>query len=255
MAFNDKNKVDDMGIRKAPQPLYGNSAKQLPSVRQDFVLRPSLEIDNHGDPNALAEPSTVKDYQPKIKDVSKRWKRSKRAKNFFAGLIMLLATAVAVLPYLLAYFQVKVDFLPIAYVPETYNVISNIIWAIQGEQGTVWEAGFVANWKIVIPDFILAVGVLFLAFNLVKAIVSMFTLKVRHFTFCSLAYLVTILGVLLIGLIGSDFLGLPKIDFMKDVIGNWQTNELVALFMSGMVGVLASLFVRVFNSEKNGYLR
>ena len=35
-----------MGIRKAPVPLYGNSVKQLPAVRQDFVLHPALEIDS-----------------------------------------------------------------------------------------------------------------------------------------------------------------------------------------------------------------
>ncbi len=255
MAFTDKNKVDEMGIRKAPQPLYRNSANQLPALRQDFVLRPSLQIDSHGDPNALAEPSTVKDYQPKIKDVSKRLKRRKHAKNFFSGLIMLLATAVAILPYLFAMFQVKVDFIPIAYVPDRYNIISNIIWAIQGEPGTVWEAGFAVNWKTIIPDMILAVGVLFLVFNLLKALVSMFTLKVRGFTFCSFAYLVTILGVLLLNVLGTGFLGIEKIDFMEDVIYGWQTNELVALFISGMVGLIASLLVKLINSEKYGYLR
>ena len=108
MAINDKNRVDDMGIRKAPVPLYGNSVKQLPAVRQDFVLHPSLEIDSQ-DPESLVEPSTAKDYQPKIKDVSKRWKRTKRTKNFFSGLIMLLATAVTLLPFIFAYFQIKVD--------------------------------------------------------------------------------------------------------------------------------------------------
>ncbi|MBR2956173.1 MAG: hypothetical protein IKC54_03150 [Clostridia bacterium] len=256
MALDDKNRVDEMGIRKAPVPLYGNSVKQLPAVRQDFVLRPSLQIDNHGDPESLAEPSTAKDYQPKIKDVSKRWKRTKRTKNFFSGLIMLLATAVTLLPFIFAYFQIKVDFLPFKYVPDQYNVISNIIWAIQGEQGTVWEAGFATNWKIVIPDFIIAVGLLFVLCNLVKAIVCMCgTIKVRRFTFCSIAFVTSVLAVFVLSLVGFGQLGIKKIDFMKDVVANWQNNELVALFIAGMVGVVGSLLVKLINSEKYGYLR
>lgn len=256
MALDDKNRVDEMGIRKAPVPLYGNSVKQLPAVRQDFVLRPSLEIDNHGDPESLAEPSTAKDYQPKIKDVSKRWKRTKRTKNFFSGLIMLLATAVGLLPFIFAYFQIKVDFLPFKYVPDQYNVVSNIIWAIQGEQGTVWEAGFATNWKIVIPDFILAIGILFLIFNLLKAVICMCgTIKVRRFTFCSIAFVVSVFAVFVMGLVGAEQIGVAKIDFMTDVVQNWQNNELVALFIAGMVGVVASLLVKVINSEKYGYLR
>ena len=58
MAINDKNRVDDMGIRKAPVPLYGNSVKQLPAVRQDFVLHPSLEIDSQ-DPESLQPQRTI----------------------------------------------------------------------------------------------------------------------------------------------------------------------------------------------------
>lgn len=255
MAINDKNRVDDMGIRKAPVPLYGNSVKQLPAVRQDFVLHPSLEIDSQ-DPESLVEPSTAKDYQPKIKDVSKRWKRTKRTKNFFSGLIMLLATAVTLLPFIFAYFQIKVDFLPIAYVPEKYNVISNIIWAIQGEAGTVWEAGFQENWKLVIPDFILAVGIIFALFNLVKALICMCgTIKVRRFTFCSLMFIGTVLIVLVMNVIGFGSLGIEKMDFMKDFIKGWQTNELVALLMAGAVGFIGSLLVKLINSEKYGYLR
>ena len=251
MAINDKNRVDDMGIRKAPVPLYGNSVKQLPAVRQDFVLHPALEIDSQ-DPESLVEPSTAKDYQPKIKDVSKRWKRTKRTKNFFSGLIMLLATAVTLLPFIFAYFQIKVDFLPIAYVPEKYNVISNIIWAIQGEAGTVWEAGFQENWKLVIPDFILAVGIIFALFNLVKALICMCgTIKVRRFTFCSLMFIGTVLIVLVMNVIGFGSLGIEKMDFIK----GWQTNELVALLMAGAVGFIGSLLVKLINSEKYGYLR
>ncbi|MBO7221612.1 MAG: hypothetical protein J6V37_01050, partial [Clostridia bacterium] len=73
--IDEKNKVDESGIRKAPVPLYSSSVKQLPHVRQDFVLCPSLESVGESAEN-LAEPSTAKDFQPKIKDVSKRWKHN-----------------------------------------------------------------------------------------------------------------------------------------------------------------------------------
>jgi ABC-type phosphate/phosphonate transport system permease subunit len=66
---------------------------------------------------------------------------------------------------------------------------------------------------------------------------------------------VSILAVFVMGLVGAGQLGVAKIDFMQDVVKNWQNNELVALFIAGMVGVVASLLVKVINTEKYGYLR
>ena len=253
---DEKNKVDESGIRKAPVPLYSNSVKQLPPVRQDFVLCPSLE--NEGGHHELVEPSTAKDFQPKIKDVSKRWKRNKRLKNFFAGLIMLLATLATLLPFILSILQEfgANDTLKFMFVPDDRNTVMNIYWAFDAESGTIWQGGMEENLKMIVPDFIIAVGILALLCNLVKSIVSMCgAIKARRFTLCAMIYVISLLVVLAFHLIGWEAVGFTKWDFMEDVIHGWQSNEIVGLLITGAVGLVISLLVKIISYEKYGYLR
>lgn len=259
---DEKNKVDELGIRKAPVPLHNGSVKKLPPVRQDFVLLPSLE--SEGTRSQLAETSTAKDFQPKIKDVSKRWKKDKRLRNFFAGFFMLLATVLALLPYILSIAQ---EFtlntsLKFMAVPDDRNVVMNIYWAFDGENGTIWEVfknfddPIAENWKAVVPDFIIAVGILFLLYNLLKAIISMCgAIKVRRYTLSSTIYIISLLVVLTFHLIGWEAIGFKKMDFMEDVIRGWQQNEIVGLLITGAIELVFSLLVKIFNHEKYGYLR
>ena len=65
----------------------------------------------------------------------------------------------------------------------------------------------------------------------------------------------TVIIVLVMNVIGFTSLGIEKMDFMKDFVQGWQTNELVALLMAGAVGFVGSLLVKLINSEKYGYLR
>ena len=253
---DEKNKVDESGIRKAPVPLYGSSVKQLPPVRQDFVLCPSLEAD--GLRESLVEPSTAKDFQPKIKDVSRGWKRNRRLKNFFAGLLMLLVTLATLLPFVLSILQEfgANDTLKFMFVPDDRNTVMNIYWAFDGEFGTIWEDGQKVNMLMVIPDFIIAVGILALLCNLVKSIISMCgAIKVRRFTLCAFIYVITLLLVLVLHLIGFEKAGFVKWDFMEDVIHGWQSNEIVGLLITGVVGLICSLFAKLISYEKYGYLR
>ena len=259
---DEKNKVDELGIRKAPVPLHNGSVKKLPPVRQDFVLCPSLEAENGK--SSLAEHSTAKDFQPKIKDVSKRWKKNKRLKNFFAGLIMFLATSLALLPYILSIAQEfgANDALKFMFVPDDRNVVMNIYWAFDGENGTIWEvfkhfnAPIAENWADVVPDFIIAVGIMFLLYNLLKSIISMCgAIKVRRYALSSSIYVITLLVVLMFHLIGWEAIGFKKMDFMEDLIRNWQQNEIVGLLITGLIELVFSLLVKIFNYEKYGYLR
>ncbi len=253
---DEKNKVDESGIRKAPVPLYGSSVKQLPPVRQDFVLCPSLEAD--GSRESLVEPSTAKDFQPKIKDVSRGWKRNRRLKNFFAGLLMLLVTLATLLPFVLSILQEfgANDTLKFMFVPDDRNTVMNIYWAFDSEFGTIWEDGQKVNMLMVIPDFIIAVGILALLCNLVKSIISMCgAIKVRRFTLCAFIYVITLFIVLALHLIGFEKAGFVKWDFMEDVIHGWQSNEIVGLLITGVVGLICSLFAKLISYEKYGYLR
>jgi hypothetical protein len=248
--IDEKNKVDESGIRKAPVPLYSSSVKQLPHVRQDFVLCPSLEAAGDSVEN-LAEPSTAKDFQPKIKDVSKRWKHNRRLKNFFAGLLMFIATAVALLPFILS--SVKElginDTFKFMFVPSARNTFMNIYNAFEG-------GATGAKVSAAIPDFIIAVGILALVCNFIKSIISMCgAIKVRRFALCSLIYVISLLIVLSFHLIGWEAAGFAKWDFMADVINKWQSNEIVGLLITVGVGLVFSLIVKIISYEKYGYLR
>ncbi|MBO5654691.1 MAG: hypothetical protein J6S32_01505 [Clostridia bacterium] len=248
--IDEKNKVDESGIRKAPVPLYSSSVKQLPHVRQDFVLCPSLQSAGESAEN-LAEPSTAKDFQPKIKDVSKRWKHNRRLRNFFAGLLMLLATAVALLPFILSSVNElgANDTFKFMFVPSTRNTFMNIYNAFAG-------GATGAKVSAAIPDLIIAVGILALVCNLVKSIASMCgAIKVRRFSLCSLIYIIFLLIVLAFHLIGWEAAGFKKWDFMTDVINGWQSNEIVGLLITGGVGLVFSLIVKLISHEKYGYLR
>lgn len=237
-------KVDEMGIRLAPAPMRGGDVNQLPSVRQDFVLRPSLEIDDPQNP--VQEYSTVDDFQPKAKDVGKTWKRRKRGKNFICGLLMLIAEAVVALPYLFAIFGVKTDFLPFAYVLDKYNAIGHIInYATNG-----------GNLLMLIPDFILCVGLLFVLCNIFKAIFGIFgAVKVKKYTACSVAYFIFVAVLFVIALVGADSIGVGKIDFMQDVIHGWKTSEWFTLFATAVFGIIVSVICSVINPDKSGYTR
>ena len=255
--IDEKNKVDESGIRKAPTPLSGDAVKQLPPVRQDFVSVPSLEAEG-GSGERLAEPSTARDYQPKIKDVSKGWKSKRRWKNFFAGLLMLLATVATLLPFILSIFQEfgANETLKFMFVPDDRNSIMNIYWAFRSESGTIWQDGIEVNIWQVVPDFIIVVGIIFLLCNLVKSVIAMCgAIKVRRFTLCALIYVITLLVVLVFHLIGFESMGFEKWNFMEDVIRGWQSNEIVGLLITGTVGLVVSLFVKIISYEKYGYLR
>ena len=131
-----------------------------------------------------------------------------------------------------------------------------------GENGTIWEvfkhfnAPIAENWADVVPDFIIAVGIMFLLYNLLKSIISMCgAIKVRRYALSSSIYVITLLVVLMFHLIGWEAIGFKKMDFMEDVIGSWQQNEIVGLLITGLIEWVCSLLVKIFNYEKYGYLR
>jgi hypothetical protein len=80
-------------------------------------------------------------------------------------------------------------------------------------------------------------------------------IKVRRFSLCSLIYIIFLLIVLAFHLIGWEAAGFEKWDFMTDVINGWQSNEIVGLLITGGVGLVFSLIVKLISHEKYGYLR
>lgn len=256
MANNDKkdNSVDEMGIRLAPAPMRRSDANMLPSVQQEFVLRPVLDID---EPDAAAgsaaEVSTVDDFQPKRKDVDKRYKRKKRSKNIVCGLLMFVFSALVLLPYILAAVGENLDFVPFKFVPSEYNVIGSLI---AGFKLLSADWSNTAVWKSMLPDYILGLGLVFIVINLVKSFTGICgAIKVRRYTFCAVIYLIAALAVFIAALVGAESYGIAKIDFMSDVIKGWQTSEFIGIFMLAVANIIAAVVCSLINPERSGYTK
>ncbi len=257
MAINDKkNKVDEMGIRLAPSPMLREDAKKLPAVEQDFVLRPTLNIDEP-DKNANDEEySTANDYMPKRRDLNKHWKRSKRTKNILCGFFMFVFSAVVIVPYILACIGQALDFVPFKIVPFENDVVSHYINAYNALSAN----GFVGDvcapvWKSLLPDFMLTFGLLFIIVNLIKSLVGIFgAIKVKKYVACSVVYVMTILAVVVAALIGAENFGINQISFVDDLIYGWQSSEYVGLLIPAVANLIVAIVCSALNREKSGYM-
>ncbi len=253
---NRNRAVDDAGIRLAPTPIRTSDYHVLPSVRQEFVIAPHIEAQKTPQEEARAEISTSKDFQPRKKDISKKWKRSKRGRNIALGLLMLLLTAFVALPYVLGAASQHPE-LPFKYVPERFNAIYNLIEAFKATAQLGWKGELVnAIWIGAVPDLILAVGILCLAINLVKSIVGMFivTKPVRYVP-CAVVYCCSVLAILVASLVGAPEIGVARVDIVSDVILSYATSELFSMLVLGVGYLLVSAIINLFNADNSGYIR
>ncbi len=257
MAINDKkDKVDEMGIRLAPTPMQREDARKLPTVEQDFVLRPSLNIDEP-DRNAMNEEySTADDYMPKRRDLNKHWKRSKRTKNIVCGLFMFVFSAVVITPYVLAAIGQALDFVPFSIIPFENDIVTHYINAYNALSANGFFGDVCAPvWKSLLPDFMLTFGLLFILVNLIKSLVGIFgAVKVKKYVACSVVYLIMILAIVVAALIGADDFGIKKIDFMTDLIYGWQSSEYVGLLIPAVANLIVAIVCSALNREKSGYM-
>ncbi len=260
MADNkNKNKnraLDDAGVRLAPTPIHTSDYHVLPSVRQEFVIAPHIEPQKTAQEEARPEISTAKDFQPRKKDVSKKWKRSKRGRNIVLGLIMFLLTAFVVMPYILGAVSQHPN-LPFKYVPERFNVIYNIIEAFKATAQLGWTGESVyAIWFASIADLILTIGILCLAINLIKSIVGMFiTTKPVRYVPCAAVYFLSVIAILIAALVGAEEIGIARVDFVNDVIMAYGTSELFSMLVLSAGYLIVSFVVNLFNADNSGYIR
>lgn len=252
---NNKNKtpVDDAGIRLAPTPLHGARTNNLPAVKQEFILQPSLEVEQTED--EAPQISSARDFQPKKKDINKRWKRSFRWKNFFVGVAMLLISALIILPYILGLFGIEVKFLPFKYVPTQFNAVDNIVDAFDKTVKLGWKGSEVNEiWLKSVPDIILAVGLLFIVFNLVKSVICMFgVVKPRKYLINASIYFLCVLALFIAALVGASAIGLEKIDFMKDFINGWKTSEFFTLLVLSAANIVFAIVCSLITPQRSGY--
>ena len=252
---NKNRNVDDAGIRLAPTPIRSSDYHVLPSIRQEFVIEPTMHIDETKD-EMKTEYSTADDFQPKVKDKSKKWKRTKRGKNIVFGFIMLAVTVVVVLPYILSVAGTRPN-LPFKYVPEELNAIGVIVNAIKASIAEGWKGAAVKSaWFHAVPSLVLALGLVFLAFNVIKSLFALLgAVKPVRYVVNSVAYLVCVLTVLVLYLIGVNTLGVPQINFVQDIVKGYKSSELFALIVFALGNLLVAIICTYANKDKLGYIR
>ncbi|MBQ3754700.1 MAG: hypothetical protein II867_00870 [Clostridia bacterium] len=253
--IKNKNRlVDSNGIRLAPTPIRNSDYHVLPSVRQEFVLEPSLQIDEPRD-EISHEVSTTNDFQPKVKDKNKKWKRQKRGKNIVFGAIMIVFTVIVVLPYILAAIGQEVS-LPIKYVPTELNAIGNVIDAFKVSAENGWASGAVKEiWLDAVPSLVLCFGLLFLVFNAIKSLCALLgAVRPVKYIANAIVYLVCVLTVLVIYLMGVNLFSVAQIDFMDDFLRAYSTSELFALVVLAIANVIVSMICTLINKDKLGYI-
>lgn len=250
--------VDDAGIRLAPTPLDGRMQNKMPPVVQEFVVVPRLEYqDSDAARGAEETVSTASDYQPAEKDAGRRWKRKVRTRNFVSGVIMLVATAVTLLPFALAAADVATDFLPFRFVPERFDVITGWIDAFRQTASLGWSGEEVKSiWLYMVPNMILTVGIIALLVNLVKAVMGLCgAIRPKRYTAGAVVFLLAVVAVFIAALAGAPDIGLPQIDFMNDFIYGWNTSEFFTLFAVGVFDALCAVICTFITPQRTGYTR
>lgn len=252
--------VDDAGIRLAPAPMHGESSVNMPSVTQQFVITPELHIDAPTDEAQKVSVSTANDFQPKKKDVSKKWKRRRRSKNVALGVIMFLLSSVILLQYILGAIDgvaSKVNIVHFVLVPDELGALNNIVNTIRVSINSGWtsEAAKTA-WICCVPDLMLAVGLLGVFANFIRALTGMFgAVKPRKYLLSALIYLLMAVAVLIIYLVGAPALGVEKVDFVADVIKGYKTSEIFSILVFALGYFAVSVVCSWIASEKYGYLK
>ena len=257
--IKNKNRgVDDAGIRLAPTPIHNSSYHVMPTVMQEFVISPRIEVEEETqDGDFGRETTTANDFQPRKEDIGKKWKRRKRSKNMILGVIMFIITAIVVLPFILGAAGVMLKDFAFKYVPETFGAIRNIVEAFKITAEFGWKGDIVNQvWIYTVPSLILLFGIIFLAINLIKSLVAIIaTPKPVKYTSGALIYLFSVLAVFIASLVGAETIGVAKIDFVKDFIHGYATSELFSLIVFAAGYFVISAICTAIGSDKFGYLR
>lgn len=242
--------VDENGLRLAPDPVVKSEAKILPKAIQPFEFQPKLRpIGSSG----TAE-STVDDFQPKKRDVSKRATRTKRTKNIICGVFMLLFTAVVVLPYIFGVINLKITN-PIVLSFTQYDVFGNLISLIKGCIGAE-KSVIISNVLHMIPFAILLIGLFALTCNVIKSLIGIFGAKrPMRYALSALVYLISTIIIFIMALIGVEAIGIEKIDFMQDFVFGFRSSEYVTMLGLAFVYFIIAGIIKLANPEKSGYLK
>lgn len=253
------NPLDAAGIRLAPTPINAESVAALPSVRQEFVIQPRLEVESSDNASKPATVSTEHDFQPKKKDISKRWKRRRVSVNVALGIVMFILSSVILLQYILGAFPKVVDKLNtenFMLLPEQFGAVNNIVSTINlcSKAGWTSDAAKMA-WLYCVPSLILLVGLIGVFVNFIKSITGMCgVIKPRRYFVPALIYLLMVLALLVMCLVGAPSVGVEQIEFVS-IFKGYKTSEMFSILVFSLGYFLVSVICSWIASEKYGYLK
>ncbi|HKL94263.1 MAG TPA: hypothetical protein VJZ69_03170, partial [Clostridia bacterium] len=174
-------------------------------------------------------------------------KKASRTKNLIAGIIMLLISVVVILPFIFSLDALAGSMvnlfaaLPGLNFQGSLNAIQNLVMFFGN------PSVMATIWKSTVPSFLIGIGLIFIAFNILKALVGIFGgVKGRKYVINSLITIGAFAIVIVLELIGIDSIGLPKIDFMQEVIFGWKYSQSFVLIATGLLNLIASLICAVF---------
>lgn len=241
--------VDKYGIRLAPTPLNGAETKELEPVVQPYQIVAKLNGDKDKNGNNSKE-STLDDFQPKAEDIRKKWKRTKRTRNFFAGLLMFIASAVTILPFLLGYFEVNVD------LPFKYSFVGdfNIIKSLEvGIKSLIGGATVMNTVLYMIPSIVICIGFLAVIRNLIVSVVSMCGVIKPQKYFGSVAvFVISVVAIIVASLVGVGSLGISKIDPMV-LSGAGEMEEITTMVFLVYINIVFSIIAKFVGPNGSGY--
>lgn len=247
---NDKH-VDSSGIRLAPEPMRASSVNRLPELRQEYVLTPSLSVEETREERE----STADDFQPKPEDRYAKLARRRTFKHMWVSWVMLALSLLTLAPYILSVAGVKPS-LPIKVVPERFDVIGNLIEAFEISAKNGFKGADVnAVWLKCVPSIIIAIGLLFVIFNAIKSVFGIFgSTCSKRFLLGGSIYLIAIACVLVMSLVGVESVGIEKVNAL-DIIKNAKGEELAFEAGMAMIYFVFSAFLSAILQDSNGYVR
>ncbi|MDD4839559.1 MAG: hypothetical protein PHE93_02665 [Clostridia bacterium] len=181
-------------------------------------------------------------------------KKSKRIKNLIAGIVMLIASVIVLLPFIFSLDSIAGSmvnlyaFMPGLNLQGSLNAIQNTITFFSN------TAAMASIWRSTMPSLLIAIGLLFVVFNIVKAFVGIFGgVKGRKYIVNSLLTIGFCATVVLLQLIGVDAIGLPKIDFVQEVVFGWKYSQTFVILAVALVNVVAACICAIFVPKKPMY--
>lgn len=249
MSFEDDSPTQEnvcykkLNVNRAIVANEEDSIELKPFI-QPIMVNATINVNQNIAPAPAAAP-VAQVSQQQEQDRAER--KSARIKNIVAGSVMLLVSVVILLPFIFALDGISAKMVDLyALMPAldftgNLNAVQNtiILFTNIKEIATIWKSST--------PGVLLALGLLFVVFNIIKAFVGLIGgVKGRKYIINALVTTGFFGIVIVLQLFGIDMVGLPKINFVADVIFNWKYSPNFILMLFALLNIIAACICAVF---------